>query len=647
MSQLNTKYRPEIDGLRTIAVVPVILFHLGSNLFSGGYYGVDVFFVISGYLITKLISNSILNDNFSMYQFWIRRIKRLLPLLLFVVITTLVFVSLFVFKPSVKNTAIDAIPAIFSYSNFHALFNFKDYWGSAADSSYFLHTWSLSVEEQFYLLFPLFLFFSYKYFGQFFKPLILLTILSFILFFILVQTNKNIAFFMLPTRVWELSAGGLLSLYSFKKDNIKSSKWLPALGIVLIFSSFVFAKEKIGLEVILSVIGTLMVIGFTTINGFVGKILANKFMVFFGKLSYSMYLWHWPIIVFRKDISYGLRFYDSIYVDLFCFLITIILSIFSFYLIENKTRHYKNTPKIVLAGIIFVFIGFLFFNSTLFSLKYNSKFQVTSYVEKFDVTPSIPNRKERIFGITIPKRKSKDSKAYSSGIVKIFNNKSPEIILMGDSHGVMWTGLFDEMCSNLNVSYSFYTMNGITPFFDLRNIKSISYKGAFPQEKRIIYAENLIENINKWKPKLIFIALKWDGIFSEDLTKSEHFIQFLNYVTEKKIKVVLLSQPPIIPFIGDHNTNQFLTYLNISPSSKNHFFPYIYEKNRAYSEEKLKKLSNNNVKIFWTNHQLIKNNKMLITIKNKLLYFDDDHLSYEGTKIFSADLSKIIFSNCK
>ncbi len=158
------KYRTEIDGLRTVAIIPVILFHLGYTFVKGGYMGVDVFFVISGYLITKILIDDIENEKFSMYRFWIRRIKRLLPLLLIVVLFTLTITPLLVFKPVIKNLSKDIFPAIFSYFNFHALFDFGNYWGTKSEQSFFLHTWSLSVEEQFYLIYPFFLFFVHKIF---------------------------------------------------------------------------------------------------------------------------------------------------------------------------------------------------------------------------------------------------------------------------------------------------------------------------------------------------------------------------------------------------------------------------------------------------------------------------------------------------
>jgi peptidoglycan/LPS O-acetylase OafA/YrhL len=141
-------YRAEVDGLRTVAVIPVLLFHLGYGFVKGGFYGVDVFFVISGYLITKILTEDIENGNFSMVRFWVRRVKRLMPLLLTVILVVLCLSPL-LFKPVVKNIGLELFPVLFSYYNFYALFNFGDYWGESAEQAFFLQTWSLSVENNF------------------------------------------------------------------------------------------------------------------------------------------------------------------------------------------------------------------------------------------------------------------------------------------------------------------------------------------------------------------------------------------------------------------------------------------------------------------------------------------------------------------
>jgi peptidoglycan/LPS O-acetylase OafA/YrhL len=164
---------------------------LGYSFVKGGFYGVVVFFVISGYLIAKILTDDIENGKFSMYRFWLPRVKRLLPLLLTIILVTLFITPVLLFKPVIKDISQDIFPALFSYFNFHALYDFGDYWGGKAEQSFFLHTWSLSVEEQFYLLYPIFLFFSYKYFKNFVIPILTITIVSIFLFFFYAKVNQD------------------------------------------------------------------------------------------------------------------------------------------------------------------------------------------------------------------------------------------------------------------------------------------------------------------------------------------------------------------------------------------------------------------------------------------------------------------------
>src|SRR6478609_1384385 len=155
-------YRADVDGLRSIAIIPVVLFHLGFSWISGGYFGVDVFFVISGFLITSILFKEIETHSFSMIKFWLRRVKRILPAIITVILTTLLVAPFLIFKGDIISLTSDSLSALFSYANFHMLSKFGDYWGKSAENSFFLHAWSLSVEEQFYVFYPLFLFSLYK-----------------------------------------------------------------------------------------------------------------------------------------------------------------------------------------------------------------------------------------------------------------------------------------------------------------------------------------------------------------------------------------------------------------------------------------------------------------------------------------------------
>ena len=211
------KYRAEIDGLRAVAVIPVVLFHINNDLLPGGYIGVDIFFVISGFLITSIILDEYKRGVFSFPSFWLRRIRRILPVLTAMVLSTLAVGAYITHAPSKNDIGAQGLASLLSYANISHWIIAGNYWGPAAERSPFLHAWSLSIEEQFYLLFPLLLFIALKYFHKWVALVFsILTLSSIMLFFIGTQTHPSATFYLLPTRAWELGVGVLLAVASFR-----------------------------------------------------------------------------------------------------------------------------------------------------------------------------------------------------------------------------------------------------------------------------------------------------------------------------------------------------------------------------------------------------------------------------------------------
>lgn len=647
------KYRTEIDGLRTVAVIPVILFHLGYSFVKGGYLGVDVFFVISGYLITKILTDDMKSGNFSMYRFWIRRVKRLLPLLLTVVLLTLIILPFLVFKPILKEVSKDIFPTIFSYFNFHALFDFGNYWGGKSEQSFFLHTWSLSVEEQYYLIYPFFLLFAYKYLKTFIIPISIITIVSFCLFFFYLKINKDVdtAFYMLPTRIWELSIGGLAGLINLKEIKTSSNSiLLPIIGICFIVYGYLFGSYNIGYTVLFPVLGSVFIILFCTPNDVVGKILSTNIFVFIGKISYSLYLWHWGIIVLFKNLQYDFQYVNHHLLNGFIILLTFLLSYLSYTFVENNTRNYQHTPKIVLAGIGIIVGLTLYFQSDLFNTYYNSKYnKQTSYAEYYDISPiqiklhSFLNNNNLDHDVIIPKREQKFNDAYrKEGIITNEKNGTPKIMLIGDSHGVMWAKLLNELSKELNVSLSCYTSNGSNPFFNMEDINTQTGNDFYTKTQRIEYAKSIIENIQKWKIKLIVLACRWD-IQNEETKR--YFNQLLLFLEKNNIKTLLLTQPPVLTFMVNKNASQYFTYLKLNPIDGYNLIDVnnpIVIKNNDYIKSALLKYTN--VIIYDVYANMIEKNKVKISLNKEVLYFDDDHLSYYGTFVHKQNISSIINS---
>lgn len=297
------KYRADIDGLRALAVLPIVLFHARVPGLPGGYVGVDIFFVISGYLITKIIFSEIQERKFSVIEFYDRRIRRIFPAFFAMMIFVSV-VSYFVLVPyDLRMLGKSILGAMFFASNI-VFYSEAGYFSSSSDLKPLLHTWSLGVEEQFYVFFPILICLSMKVGRVASKALLwAVFVASFIACLVLTAKLPAFAFFMLPTRAWELLAGGLLAVGAIPiVSNAKISNAVAVVGLMLIASAVVFFSARTpfpGVAATLPVLGAGMLI-YSGPKTFVAQVLGAWPFRFVGKISYSFYLWHWPVIVFYE-----------------------------------------------------------------------------------------------------------------------------------------------------------------------------------------------------------------------------------------------------------------------------------------------------------------------------------------------------------
>lgn len=301
------KYRSEIDGLRALAVLPVILFHAGFSVFQGGFVGVDIFFVISGYLITTILLEDIRTGRFSLLDFYERRFRRIMPALFFVMSATLPF-ALIWFMPSELKAYAQSWAAVSLFSS-NILFWFTSgYFETAAELKPLLHTWSLGVEEQFYLFFPLLLLLFGKNRRRWLVPLlILIAVVSLIAAQWCVQEYPSAAFYLLPFRAWELLAGSFIAFYFARHDRSRQSEtlnqWGSLFGLVLILAAIFGYHRHMsfpGISALVPVLGSVLIIVFATPKTWAGRLLCSKPMVQIGLISYSAYLWHNPLFAFAR-----------------------------------------------------------------------------------------------------------------------------------------------------------------------------------------------------------------------------------------------------------------------------------------------------------------------------------------------------------
>ncbi len=347
---MKLNYREDIDGLRAISVLSVILNHAGVGLFSGGFIGVDVFFVISGYLITTIIIREIESNEFSLTRFYERRIRRILPALFIVIAFTVAVCAIMYDAEKFKDFGKSIIATTLFASNIN-FWKESGYFDAPSQLKPLLHTWSLAVEEQFYIFFPLFMVVLYRYAKKMSSFILLGTaVLSFGLSIYGISKDPSAAFYLAHMRAWELLVGGILAVNLIPGEfGKKYGNIIGLAGLAMIAISIFQYSESTrfpGLFALAPVLGA----AFVLLSGMEGRSLAGRFLslpplVFIGKISYSLYLWHWPFIIFVKFYTIQQMTSGELGIALVAILI---LSTLSWRFVETpfRSRHFLSTRKI-------------------------------------------------------------------------------------------------------------------------------------------------------------------------------------------------------------------------------------------------------------------------------------------------------------
>lgn len=415
------KFRLDIQGLRAFAVLVVLFFHLG--LLKNGYLGVDIFFVISGFLITGIVYSDFVQNKYSMRDFYIKRIRRILPLVFFIEIICLIVGYIVMLPDDYENLSQSVIATNFFANIVLQYITTGNYWDVVNEYKPLLHTWSLGVEEQYYLLFPLiFLFLSKK--RNYLFP-ILLGLTAFSLFSYLMVTNEAFKFYLLPTRFFQISLGGIASIVitKFKKNGaIADLSFL--LVLVIVFVDLALSTELISILIVILI--SLFII-FNTENSISSKILTLKPIVFIGTISFSIYMWHQVIISFyRYAISDNISFLSV----LVLFVVILLLSVFSYYFIEEYFRRSKNISiKSIMAIVV---VSFLSLNIASFYIYQNG-----GIVKDFPILSFSKNDAKKNANSLY----NENIRNFSEGFPE--NNKI-NIAIIGDSYGRDWGNILLE-----------------------------------------------------------------------------------------------------------------------------------------------------------------------------------------------------------
>lgn len=339
-------YRAEIDGLRAIAVLSVVVFHSFPNLLPGGFIGVDIFFVISGFLISTIIFENINHGHFDFFEFYRRRIRRIFPALIVVLISCLTLGWLVLLTDEYLQLAKHTMAGVGFISNF-LLWRESGYFDNASETKPLLHLWSLGIEEQFYIFWPFFVWLAWRIKLNFFVLTVVLVILSFGLNVYSVEEEPISIFYSPLSRVWELLLGALIAYVSLQQSGplaslrqvaIKFSDFICFTGVLLLGLGLILINKAVpfpGAMALLPTVGTACIILSGSTPWLNRRLFNNRVLVWFGLISFPLYLWHWPLLSFARIIESAT---PSRYIRIAAVLISIALAWLTYRLIETPVR---------------------------------------------------------------------------------------------------------------------------------------------------------------------------------------------------------------------------------------------------------------------------------------------------------------------
>ena len=505
-SELN--YRADVDGLRAVAVIPVLLFHGGITAVSGGFVGVDVFFVISGFLITSIIQKQLAQNRFSLLNFYERRARRILPALFTVIAVTLLLASIIYTPNDFKKLGESIISVCLFASNLWFMFHVNYF--AEPDAVPLLHTWSLAVEEQYYLIFPIFLLLLWRFKKEklLFPLLLIFIFISLVAASVAVFWQQEVSFYFTPLRAWELLAGSLLAIdVSANKLKDRTSSLVGGIGLILVFGSIVLLNEHApfpGLLALPAVLGTCMII-YSGVNprSLSRRILSNSYLVGVGKISYSLYLWHYPIFMFLAYIRMRPLTVSEV---LFASCLSIFLAWGSWKYIEAPFRSDRIATSTIWystgIGVSLIFTLALFMTwSEGAPGRFKSKdLQAALISEDFN--------EDRFTCALLDKRPLSVKEICKFGEKKTV----PTVALWGDSHGEAWRSGFDKEALAANVSGLFYGGLGCPPLIGVEIETNLDCK---------VLANEIHSNIvSSTNIKTVVFAARWpvyvEGEYSPD-----------------------------------------------------------------------------------------------------------------------------------
>ncbi|WP_438404496.1 acyltransferase family protein [Citrobacter freundii] len=635
-------YQPDVDGLRTVAVLLVLFFHAGFTSLSGGFIGVDIFFVISGYLITGILVSSVEKNKFNYLTFMLSRVSRLYPTLL-VIIALCLALGFLIYTPNdFKELGITSIYSTLSASNFHFMLG-AGYFDTSSEINPLLHTWSLAVEQQFYLVWPILIWLSMKSGRSLTIVIIAISgLASLAASQYMTHINPTQNYFMVQYRIFEFAAGGILFFIPngfIRNKAFSTLMFLTGISLI-IYSAFCYDKSTAfpGFNALLPVLGACLCIIYSKHTP-AGYLLRNKVFVSIGLVSYSVYLIHWPLLVFYKYFIFR-QLYT--FEKFLLVIASIILAYASYALIENKLRRINLSSVNIMSTSFAVVTSLLIIVSFRIYTHDGCSFRVNDYFKEKMIDPTAFHAQQ--YG----------GNGYHFG-AQILGDKSAHsvsAIFIGDSFARQFASAIDTNSKG----FKFLTSFQDACYFSDKYITLFAGKEAPVCNSRLDYAINYSKTYNT----PIIISQKWAGysdILRNENGKDIKFNDFDSYISFnikniksmlssiKNRKAVIILSPPGTQGVG--GTEKCINRPSYLPMKCTEYLltDDVNDQTKQMNNAIARAFAGNgNVLIVNPYDYLCSDGKcMTMTDKYGLIYSDSAHLSKDGASfIWSKAKNKII-----
>lgn len=647
-------YRPDIDGLRAIAVLLVILFHAGATLLPGGFIGVDVFFVISGFLITSIIHKELGKKTFSFNNFYKRRITRILPAFYTVLFASFIAAVILLTPGDLKNFIHSARYAVGFLSNLY-FYRHTGYFAPASEQMPLLHTWSLSIEEQFYIFWPILLILLSKYFSVK-KLLVVSASLTAVLLAyaeISTQLDSEQAYYLLPSRAFELMIGATLAFLPKPQVSSKNQQLmfqlLGALGLALIIiPALIYSEETLfpGLNAFYPCAGAALLIYTGNTQTYVSKLLSLRGVVFTGLLSYSLYLWHWPILAFFR---YSFLHFTTLHAVI-AILLTVLFSLLTRKYIEEPLRK-KHKGSFKKVFLIYFFIPALIVLASYKIIRQNDGF---------------PQRlsPESLSTIQLIKEEFSSSKTIQHELFEsyLIGDVAQDFtaVLWGDSHAQHYRGFLDTLGSENAFSAVSITTGDCQPLIGTFRLKH----GNAPKQACLNSNQRFIDSLALEKIKTVYIAGRWAmymetetvegekrsrGFIGDEQSKEESransqrvfrdgLIRTIELVHSKGKQVVIFEQVPAYNYDPANCSIKKVQYPKLFSEDCDVPVSFVTQRQKRYLAvfEEIKQLYPT-VQVISLSNILCDEKACHSELDNTPVYFDNDHINTTGSRLLAEE----------